>query len=39
MNEEKKLMMMSFRGDFNIHDLKERHPEIYKEIMQKKRWV
>jgi hypothetical protein len=25
-------LMMSFKGDFDIHDLKKRHPEMYKEI-------
>ena len=27
-------MMLSFKGDFDIHRLKERHPEMYEEIMK-----
>jgi len=34
-NEIKNLyMLLSFKGDFDIHRLKERHPDLYKEIMQ-----
>lgn len=27
-------MILSFKGDFDIHHLEKRHPEIYKEIME-----
>jgi len=27
-------MILSFRGDFDIHRLKKRHPKMYKEIMK-----
>jgi len=26
-------MMMSFKGDFDIHRLKDRNPDLYEEIM------
>lgn len=33
-NNTKNLMqLLSFKGDFDIHTLKERNPKMYKEIM------
>jgi hypothetical protein len=29
-------MLLSFKGDFDIHHLKKRNPEMYKEIMGEK---
>lgn len=29
-------MLMSFKGDFDIYRLKERHPEMYEEIIGEK---
>lgn len=37
-NDVKNLyMLLSFRGDFDIHRLKERDPDLYEEIMRGKK--